>query len=213
MNEVKISVKTGETCPIDKLIPFQGKLKRGDEEGTRRLRASLEKYGIFMPFFVWENDGEFLVWNGHGRLSCLHQMRRDGWSIHDVPVVFITAGTRVQAKQLLIAKEADYGRRVSPGGLAEFLAIDSLDESFAEIDFVDMDNFDILREDIKKCIDNPKEKPMLMPAAQLAVFVAMPMSMAKEYAALLKTLNDMPGAEVIASTLYDTEVDSEIDDI
>lgn len=95
--------------PISALIPFQGELKELSEREYNKLKKSITDNGLFVPFFVWKENGKLL--DGHQRLRVFI---REGWQL-DVPVIWISAASEQEAKQKLLLISSQYGRVTQEG--------------------------------------------------------------------------------------------------
>lgn len=54
---VRVTCETAASLPLDDMVSFQGNLKSLSEKGFARLRASVIKYGLSFPSFIWQNEG------------------------------------------------------------------------------------------------------------------------------------------------------------
>lgn len=145
---------------IDDILDFQGNLKRRSPEHLDKIMKSIFQFGFSFPFFVWTEPGTGNPYciDGHGRLAALYRFREDGGEVPELPVVFIQAEDRKDAKQRLLRLNSFYGE-IDPEGLQDF--VDGIDVNWADLELpgheklsfmndVDLDN---LSE------DNPEEKP------------------------------------------------------
>ncbi len=53
---LKVNCKTEATILLQKLVPFQGHLKKRKKEDIDALINSLEHDGMMMPFAVWHHE-------------------------------------------------------------------------------------------------------------------------------------------------------------
>ncbi len=120
-----------DTLPVSSLVEFQGNLKDLTDKNYGKLKRSLEKHGFFVPMFVWNDNGTPRLVDGHQRL---HVCEREGWNIN-VPVVYIEAANRQEAKEKLLVISSQYGR-INQEGYDEF--------TFDMPDVGEMVNFDAL---------------------------------------------------------------------
>jgi hypothetical protein len=112
----KLPVRNPDKLPvieISKLKPLQGDLKELTEKNYAKLKASLEKYGFFVPVFTW--NGYLL--DGHGRQRV---MTREGWGDTKVPYVNIEAKTEEEAKEKLLHITSQY-QTITVEGLDSFM--------------------------------------------------------------------------------------------
>lgn len=133
---IEVNLKTGYFENYKDLVPFQGNLKNyEDERGRERLMNSILTEGIIHPTFVWVDRDVKYIWDGHGRQEIYQALAADGYEIPDLPVVYIIAKNKADAKIKLLKKEQDFKRRVSQDGLMDFLK----DEKIISIDIEGMD--------------------------------------------------------------------------
>lgn len=90
---------------------LQGELKTLSDENYKKLKASILKHGIFVPFFIWENpeDAQIYMIDGHMRALALSKMKDEGYSVPELPVVFIEATDIKDAKEKLVSVTSQYG--------------------------------------------------------------------------------------------------------
>lgn len=108
-NPIVIKCKAHQTEPIDRLIEFQGNLKRLSEKNREKLIASICTKGFIAPLFVWDDHGEWKLLDGHQRLKTLLWMREHGWNVPMLPVDVIEADDEQDAKKKLLAITSQYG--------------------------------------------------------------------------------------------------------
>lgn len=108
------------TLPIDRLLEFQGNLKRLTQKNREKLMVSILEKGFIAPIFVWDDAGEYRLLDGHQRLKTLLWMREKGWDIPMLPVDVIEADDEQDAKKKLLAITSQYGE-FTTDGYAEFI--------------------------------------------------------------------------------------------
>lgn len=97
---------------------MQGNLKILSNRSKLKLEKSLDKHGLFVPFFVWHTaDGDFLL-DGHQRKFVLVE---NGYSEFHVPCLLITANTLDEAREKLLIISSQYGL-ITRLGLDTFVA-------------------------------------------------------------------------------------------
>lgn len=130
-----------QRLPLAHLVPLQGDLKVLSDERAKKLRNSILKLGFIYPFFVWENPdtAEILILDGHQRLKVLQSLKDDGYSIPQLPVVFIQADNIKDAKLKLGAAASQFGE-FTEQGIAEFFA----DLEFPELNILEIPHLDVL---------------------------------------------------------------------
>lgn len=139
----KISVKidTGKTLPLDYLEPLQGNLKELSDDSLKKLKKSIIKNGFIFPIFAWENqaDGTIKIIDGHSRVKALVALKKDKYSIPQLPVVMIPADSIDEAKGKLALASSQYGK-FTEDGVHEFMEGLDFDASIfedVEIPFLD----------------------------------------------------------------------------
>ena len=99
------------------LLELQGELKDLTERNAAKLRRSITKHGLFVPFFVWPApDGNTYILDGHQRKRVLV---KDGHGSLPVPCVLVHADTLPEAKEKLLVISSQYGR-ITQTGYDEF---------------------------------------------------------------------------------------------
>ena len=112
MKEIKtISIKcdTKDYLNIAEMTEMQGNLKARTDIDFDKIKLSIIKYGFSFPFFIWKSDKNYLL-DGHGRFATLCKMQKDGYLIPDLPVVYIEAKDKKEAKQKLLRLNSQYGK-------------------------------------------------------------------------------------------------------
>lgn len=110
-----------DTLPIDALMTFQGGLKRLTKENRDKLIGSICEKGFIAPIFIWQNDGDNKLLDGHQRTATLNYMRQKGWEIPLLPVDYIEADSEKDAKEKLLLITSQYGE-FTLEGFEEFSA-------------------------------------------------------------------------------------------
>ena len=120
MNRITVTCDTKDALPFEKLEVFQGSLKKRSPEDYRKIRESILRHGFAAPFFVWRDGERNRLLDGTGRYETLEAMRQEGYELPELPVVYVTAGSDADARELLLKITSQYGK-VSSKGLEEFL--------------------------------------------------------------------------------------------
>jgi hypothetical protein len=159
MGEIRVTCKTADFLPYDQIEPLQGQLKKRTPEQIEKICRSVIKHGWAFPEFIWQNEGHNYCLDGHGRQAAIPRLVEMGYTIPLIPVVFIEAKNKADAKELLLKCISKYGT-VTEEGFAEFLDFDCnfIDFEIPEIYVLGANdiNFDIkdsdfsLQEDIVK---------------------------------------------------------------
>ncbi len=126
-NKIQVKSKGHTFLPIDRLIEFQGNLKRLTQQNREKLMASILEKGFIAPIFVWDDTGEYRLLDGHQRIKTLLWMRQQGWDIPMLPVDIIEADTEKDAKEKLLLIASQYGDFTTDGykEFAEGLDLDT----------------------------------------------------------------------------------------
>lgn len=136
----KVDIKcTGSALlALDKITDFQGNLKRRSETHWQQIATSIEKYGFSFQFFIWKSGKTNYCLDGHGRLGALQRMAADGWQVPPLPVVYVQARDKAEAKQKLLRMNSQYGE-FDTAGLQDFIAdieVDSGALTIPELSFI-----------------------------------------------------------------------------
>jgi DNA modification methylase len=133
MREIKtISIKceTKDTLELAELTEMQGGLKSRTDIDFDKIKLSIIKYGFSFPLFVWKSGKTNYLLDGHGRFATLCKMQKDGYIIPPLPVVYIQAKDKKEAKQKLLRLNSQYGKMTKESVL-EFA--EDIDLNFDEI--------------------------------------------------------------------------------
>ena len=104
-----------------------------------------------MPLFVWKHDGHNWVIDGTGRIETLNLMKEEGFSIPELPVVYIKAKNEADAKEILLKISSQYGK-ISQKGFEDFV-------KGLQIDFEDLGLNIKMPRDIREELGQLPEKP------------------------------------------------------
>jgi DNA modification methylase len=106
---------------------------------TAHLKKSLLKYGFSLPFYVWENEGEYYCIDGHHRLDVLNELIAEG---HKVPkelnAVEIEAKDRKEAISILVSVFNQKSNPFAEEYLIEFLEVENIDIQEVNIESVNV---------------------------------------------------------------------------
>jgi hypothetical protein len=128
-SKIKICCKGTDFLNLADMTELQGGLKKRTDIDYDKLKLSIIKYGFSFPFFIWKSDKNYLL-DGHGRFATLCKMQKDGYLIPDLPVVYIEAKDKKEAKQKLLRLNSQYGKMTKESVL-EFA--EDIDLNFDEI--------------------------------------------------------------------------------
>jgi hypothetical protein len=102
MKNIAIKCSYDELISVSEISPFQGDIKKRKPKQIERLISNIERDGFSFPFFVWVSQGKKWCIDGHGRLLALAEMRKRGYTIPSLPVVYIEATNEKEARKKLI---------------------------------------------------------------------------------------------------------------
>lgn len=106
---IKISCKGASTLPLDLILEFQGNLKKLSKENLGRLKKNILINGFVAPIFVFDDNGDYKIIDGHGRIQALISFRQEGYVIPMIPVDFIDAENEKEARKILLSITGQYG--------------------------------------------------------------------------------------------------------
>jgi hypothetical protein len=133
MKQIKtISIKCDneKTLELSEMAELQGGLKIRNESDYEKIKKSILTYGFSFPFFVWKSGKTNYLLDGHGRYETLKRMREEGYIIPPLPVYYIKAKDKAEAKQKLLRLNSSYGKMTKESVL-EFA--EDIDLNFDEI--------------------------------------------------------------------------------
>jgi len=108
-NPIEIKCQGADRLPLDAILEFQGNLKRLSPTNRDKLITSICRKGFIAPVFIWENEGDNKLLDGHQRLKTLIHMRQQGWDIPLIPVVYVEADSEADAREKLLHITSAYG--------------------------------------------------------------------------------------------------------
>lgn len=111
METIKVECTGAGELALSLLTPMQGELKTLSDENYEKLKKEILVDGFSYPIAVWENkdDGIIYILDGHQRYHVLEKMKKEGYQIPQIPVVFVVASDYQQAKRKLLAAASQYG--------------------------------------------------------------------------------------------------------
>jgi len=148
---IDIQVKGTDEIPLDKLIRFQGKLKRLPEENKQKLRNSILKNGFRIPIFTWNKK----ILDGHQRLKVLEELRQEGYEVPPIPVVELPQSSESEAKKTLLLINSRYGV-IRQEGFYDFVEDFDLADLRDEIHIPEIDLDGLDENDIPETKDDDK---------------------------------------------------------
>ena len=133
MKQIKtilIKCDNEKTLDIDEMTELQGGLKIRNESDYEKIKKSILTYGFSFPFFTWKSGKTNYLLDGHGRYETLKKMQEEGYIIPPLPVYYVKAKDKAEAKQKLLRLNSSYGKMTKESVL-EFA--EDIDLNFDEI--------------------------------------------------------------------------------
>jgi hypothetical protein len=200
MREIKtISIKceTKDTLELAELIELQGNLKARTDIDYDKIKLSIIKYGFSFPFFVWRGEDKNYILDGHGRMATLCKMQKDGYIIPPLPVVYIQAKDKKEAKQKLLRLNSQYGKMTKESVL-EFA--DDIDLNFDEIALPD-NTIDFSKKEIAINEDGEigeieTTEETLKPYNKEHILISVDIKNANKVSEIIKQLKGVEGVEI-----------------
>lgn len=140
MKEIKITCTGTKNISIDSFVELQGNLKELSKDNFTKLKNSILKYGFSFPVFCWRFKNKYYILDAHQRIRTLKELRKEGYSIPELPTCFIEAKDKTEASKKLLLLNSNFGK-ITEEGLYEFNNDFDIDfEEFkTEIDLPDFD--------------------------------------------------------------------------
>lgn len=138
MVEIKVTCDGADLVELDRLKPFQGKLKEISSENLGRMKESLKKYGWSFPAFVWREDTTYWMLDCHQRVKAMRELLKEGYTIGKVPVDYIQARDKKEAKEKLLLVNSHYAK-ITAEGFKEFTVDLNLMELTPLLELPDVD--------------------------------------------------------------------------
>lgn len=123
---IKCDVK--DYIPIGNFTPLQGELKNKTDKDLRKLKELIIQNGFIFPLFVAKVKKQNFTMDGHGRDIISIQLKEEGYKFKrldgkigdQLPVVYIKAKDRKEAKEQLLYLNSRYGK-ITEKGLFGFI--------------------------------------------------------------------------------------------
>ena len=184
--QIRIECSVNDFLRFEDLVDFQGRLKKRDAKDVERIVTSIKKYGFSFPFFVWKADGRNYCLDGHGRMLAIKELLSQGYEIDSVPVVFIEAKDRGEAKQKLLRLNSQYGK-IDKEGYDVFT--NGIEINIDEIDIgLDLDEIDIASVE-------EEQEVICQSYKKVHVLLSFPPGKYQEIQGLLEQIRDIEGVE------------------
>ena len=134
INTISIKCDNEKTLELAEMTELQGGLKERTDIDYDKIKLSIIKYGFSFPFYIWKSGKTNYILDGHGRFETLCRMQKDGYIIPPLPVFYIKAKDKAEAKQKLLRLNSQYGKMTKESVL-EFA--EDLEINFDEISLPD----------------------------------------------------------------------------
>ena len=131
---ISIKCDNEKTLELAEMTELQGGLKERTDIDYDKIKLSIIKYGFSFPFYIWKSGKTNYILDGHGRFETLCRMQKDGYLIPPLPVFYIKAKDKAEAKQKLLRLNSTYGKMTKESVL-EFA--EDLEINFDEIQLPD----------------------------------------------------------------------------
>jgi len=109
MKKIRIACDTKDTIDWRIIKPLQGNYKKRTPEQVEKLCRRIIKRGIRFPSFISKIKDDIWAIDTHGRLLAFERLEKDGYTVPSIPVVYIDAKDKAEAKQLLLECDSRYG--------------------------------------------------------------------------------------------------------
>jgi hypothetical protein len=159
MGEIRVTCHTADCLPYEQIELLQGGLKKRTDEQIDKICRSIIKHGWAFPEFIWQNEGHNYCLDGHGRQAAIPRLIEMGYTIPAIPIVYVEAKDKEEAKELLLKCISQYGNVIAE----EFLSFtQGLNFDFSDFDIPGIS--DIFPEKVFKISDffdegfNPEKK-------------------------------------------------------
>jgi ParB-like chromosome segregation protein Spo0J len=103
--ELIIVVHNPNNLPVidfHELKELQGDLKITTPAKIEKLKNSIRKYGIFVPKFIWIDNGTHYIEDGHQTVKALAELEKGCYVVPPIPYVEIQAKDRKDAGEKLL---------------------------------------------------------------------------------------------------------------
>ena len=183
---IKIACKSSDTIDWHIIKPLQGEYKTLTVEELNKSCRVIIKRGIRFPSFVSKIEDDVWAIDTHQRLKAFEELERRGYTIPPVPIDWIEAKDKEEAKQLLLECDSRYGK-AQQEGFDDFIS--DLDTDF--LDDLEIPDIDIDIDDE----ENTPKKINLSPYNKVHVLLSFPPDKFPEIQKHLETLKNTEGIE------------------
>ena len=138
---IAIKCETKDYIDWHNITEFQGGLKIRDNTDIQKAKTSILKYGWSFPFYGWKSGKTVYCLDGHARIKVLQELEAEGYIIPELPIVYVSAKNKAEAKQKLLRLNSTFGKLTKESVLefAEDIELDFDEISLPDttIDFSD----------------------------------------------------------------------------
>jgi len=128
-NKIINNVVGGETLAWDILKTYEfNSLKSSDSRDISKLKNAIVNSGFSFPIYIW-HEHRYVI-DGKGRDIALSELEKEGYVIPDLPVSYIKADNKAQAKRLALQASSQHGQ-ITKESLEEF----TIDLDLQPLDF------------------------------------------------------------------------------
>lgn len=144
------------TIDYNQLEDLQGDLKTIKQTELNKLKKSIMKHGIFLPKFVWKNNGKYWTLDGHQTKKALTELA-DQYDIPNIPIAKIKAKSKKDAIEKLLIINSRYGKINRQTELLEIFDFKKIDKLVNEIEIPELNIELLLGEETIEDDELPKE--------------------------------------------------------
>jgi len=105
---------------LDSITPLVEDFRKINKTNSNKLREAFKHEGFLFPLYVWKNGKATFIIDGVNRWKALKDLVADGWEVKQVPVVFVEAKNRREAKKRVAYASSRYAV-VNPDAFKRFL--------------------------------------------------------------------------------------------
>jgi DNA modification methylase len=154
MQAIKVMCDVKDTLDYKLIKPLQGNYKKLEEDNLEKLCNKIKKRGIRFPSFVAKIGRDVWAIDTHQRLKAYERLEGEGYKIPAIPVVYIRAKDKLEAKQLLLECDSRYGEVTQEGyieftadlDLSAFLNEEDMSEFYSGLNLVGIDIEGVIEE-------------------------------------------------------------------
>lgn len=183
---IRIACKSNDTIDWHLIKPLQGEYKTLTDENLDKLCRLIIKRGIRYPSFVSKIEDDVWAIDTHQRLKAYEELERRGYTVPPIPIDWIEAKDKDEAKQLLLECDSRFGKAQQEG----------FNELISDLDTDFLDDLEI--PDIDISLDDEETTPKkvnLSPYNRVHVLLSFPPDKFPEIQKHLEILKNTTGIE------------------